>query len=184
MSTTVANLPAPWPAFLEALDARLTGKVAITCIGGFALLGILPGARVTRDLDFIAVQPDEARAQLLALAQHGSAMAAQFGVWIEFVTVHTPPVNHEARLRIVASLRHLTVKVIDPDDLALLKLQRFSPRDRKDLRDLIHHGLLHRQVLSERFEQELLPYYVGEPRALRTSYEILLSLFPAEPKPH
>jgi hypothetical protein len=67
----------------------------------------------------------------------------------------------------------MPVYVLDPIDLALMKMSRFIARDQEDIRTLIRLGLLGDPVRLEALTREALPDYVGNERRLLENLEIV-----------
>jgi hypothetical protein len=66
-------------------------------------------------------------------------------------------------------LEKLEIKILDPYDLVLTKLERNFPRDREDARALIQGLGLDADVLRGRFDVELRPHLAVAPdRTIRT----------------
>ena len=63
-TATTLSLPKPWPDFLKEVDARLSQKVELQCIGGFVLTALYGIPRATADLDYIAAVPKQAAEEL------------------------------------------------------------------------------------------------------------------------
>lgn len=71
------------------------------------------------------------------------------------------PPDWEERSKEVRRFGSMVLHVIDPVDLAVSKVARFSDRDREDIRALAESGLVDPEVFAERAE-EALYYYVGD----------------------
>ncbi len=71
MSRNIPPVPAlspPWDAFLAEIDARLTQRVEIHCLGGFVLHVMFDLPRPTADIDFISAAPKDAANELIEIA--------------------------------------------------------------------------------------------------------------------
>jgi hypothetical protein len=67
----------------------------------------------------------------------------------------------------------MPVYVLDPIDLALMKMSRFIARDQEDIRTLVRLGLLDDPVRIEALTREALPDYVGNEQRLLETLEIV-----------
>jgi len=68
------------------LDQKLSGPTTLIYMGSFAMTHGYGSARQTHDLDVSDLAPSTHSAELLALAQEGSALHRHFGVYIQQVT--------------------------------------------------------------------------------------------------
>ena len=71
------------------------------------------------------------------------------------------PPDWEERSKEVRRFGSMVLHVIDPVDLAVSKVARFSDRDREDIRALAECGLVDPEVFAERAEEALV-LYVGD----------------------
>ena len=71
------------------------------------------------------------------------------------------PPDWEKRSQEVHRFDNIVLHVIDPVDLAVSKVERFSERDRSDIRALAEHGLIDPDVFVRRAD-EALSQYVGD----------------------
>lgn len=128
------RLPEPWRSLLSEIDRRATNRIDLVCIGGFAVTVAYGAPRTTADLDVLWTIHDPAATAVLELAARGSALHKRFGVYIDQVSVATPPCNYQERLDELFSgaFAHIRIFVPDAYDLALLKLDRNVQRDRED----------------------------------------------------
>jgi len=78
--------------------------------------------------------------------------------------------DYESRLTELApdDFRNLRILAFEVHDVVLSKLGRNSPRDRSDVEFLTGRGVLHPEILRERYEREMRPYVLNEDRATRT----------------
>lgn len=161
----------PWLGFLRTVDKMLEVPAEIHCIGGFTLQLLLEESRPTGDVDFVGAVPSEAGTYLTKIAGKNTALATAYKLHFDLVKVIQPPSDYETRLLDATphGLKKLTIKILDPYDLVLTKLERNSPRDREDVRALIHGLGLDADVLRRRFDDELRPYLAVAPaRTIRT----------------
>lgn len=63
-------------------------------------------------------------------------------------------------------LRHITLRVLSPVDLAVSKISRLADPDREDIRDLVLAGLTNANEIAARAE-EALGAYIGNTSSLR-----------------
>ena len=156
--------PEPWRSFLRELDERLTGEVELHCIGGFVVSLHYGIGRQTSDIDFLTVVPRTPADDLEAIAGPGSALHRKYRLYVQRVTIATPPEGYSGRLeRMFASSgwRRLALFALEAHDLALSKLERNAERDRDDVIRLARAGLLDAKTLKARYEEELRPYLTG-----------------------
>jgi hypothetical protein len=79
------------------VDSRLSGEVQLHCCGGFVVTQLYGVARTTSDVDFLGVVPNMG-GDLTEIAGKGSALHRKHKVYLDAVTVATPPENYEERL--------------------------------------------------------------------------------------
>jgi len=152
----------PWFSFLTELDAGLEEPVDLHCIGGFVVSQTYGFARETRDLDVLTVAPRDAANRLLALAGRGSPLQKKYLVYLDYVGVANYPADYEDRLtRTFPVWSNVRIWALEPHDLALTKLERSNDRDVQDVVYLARTGLINRETLVSRFENELEPYITG-----------------------
>lgn len=167
-SATRPEPPAPWREFLSDVDAALREPVVLHCLGGFvaAMRHGLP--RTTSDVDFVEIVPRDQLRALEAIAGRGSPLARRRGLYFQHVPVASLPESYAARLTALfpGRFRHLRLLALDPHDLALSKLGRNGPIDREDIAYLAKAVPLEPDLLRRRYEQELRPIAVGDPRRL------------------
>ncbi len=116
--------------------------------------------------DYIAVVPHQESATLQEIAGPGSELAKKHRVWLQFVGIADVPENYESRLIEICpgEFSKLRLLALDPHDIALSKLTRNSPIDRRDVEFLAKKELLDPAVLQERYKRELRPYLSNEDR--------------------
>jgi hypothetical protein len=152
-------VPAPWRFFLAEVDAALSAEARLHCLGGFVVTAVYGMPRPTADIDVLSLLPDDQRDLLLSLAGRNSRLHRRHGLFIDLVTVVTPPEDFEQRLTEVfaRSLAHLRLFVLDPYDLALCKPERNIERDRADVLFLAKTVPLDLRILEQRYREELRP---------------------------
>jgi hypothetical protein len=162
-----ARFPEPWLSFLRDVDRALSQPVEIGCIGGFVLLVMWEIPRATGDVDFIYIDPEGADEELLNIAGEDTELWKRYKLKFQRVTVADIPEGYAARLSNITppSFQRLHLRALEVHDLVLTKLGRFKPVDRQDIAFLVNAGALDRGVLERRFEEEVRPYVLNEPRA-------------------
>src|SRR5580704_16971856 len=150
--------PAPWRSFFAEVDANLTEDVRLHCCGGFVVTQLYGVARTTSDVDFLCVVPN-VQGRLTEIAGKGSALHRKHKLYLDAVTVATPPEDYEQRLvpMFPGSLTHLRLHALEAHDVALSKLERNFERDRDDVQQLARAGQLSPEILKERYYTELRP---------------------------
>jgi len=155
----------PWRAFLAELDTKLATRVELHCLGGFVVTQHYGVAeRETSDIDFLAARIKPRTVDLEALAGLHSPLHRRFRLYLQHVTVVTPPCDYDRRLMRMfptAPWRHLKLLALDATDLALSKLERNSDRDRDDFLRLAKAGLIDRAVFQQRYAEELRPHLMA-----------------------
>ena len=110
--------PEPWRSFFAEVDAHLTEDVHLHCCGGFVVTQLYGVARTTSDVDFLCVIPNVQR-QLLEIAGKGSALHMKHKLYLDAVTVATPPVDYDLRLvpMFPGNWTHLHVHALEAHDV-------------------------------------------------------------------
>lgn len=172
--------PEPWRSFFADVDARLSENVHLHCCGGFVVTQLYGVARTTSDVDFLGVVPNVWR-NLIEIAGKGSALHRKHKVYLDAVTVATPPENYEERLvpMFPGTWAHLRLDALAAHDLALSKLERNLDRDRDDIQRLAHAGHLKPEILKQRYYDELRPNLGNQDRHDLTLQLWLESYWPA-----
>jgi hypothetical protein len=155
--------PEPWRSFLAEVAARLAEDVQLHCCGGFIVTQLYGVVRTTSDVDFLGAMPNVGSA-LTEIAGKGSALHRKHKVYLDAVTVATPPENYEDRLvpMFQGAWPRLSLFALEAHDLALSKLERNFERGRDDVQpidvqQLARAGQLNPQILKERYYRELRP---------------------------
>ena len=158
-------VPEPWRSFFAEVDSRLSEDVQLHCCGGFVVTQLYGVARTTSDVDFLSVVPN-VRNELSRIAGKGSALHKKYRVYLDAVTVTTPPENYQERLvpMFPGAWRRLHLFALEAHDLALSKLERNFERDRDDVQQLARAGHLRPEVLNERYYSERRPLISNEDR--------------------
>jgi len=162
---SIEQPPEPWRSFFAEVDASLSEDVHLHCCGGFVVTQVYGVARTTNDVDFLGVVPN-VRESLTKIAGKGSALHRKHKVYLDAVTVATPPENYLERLlpMFAGAWTHLRLYALEAHDLALSKLERNLERDRDDVQQLARAGHLQTEILKKRYFDEVRPNLVNEAR--------------------
>ena len=150
--------PDPWRSFFAEVDAHLTEEINPHCCGGFVVTQLYGVSRTTSDVVFLAAVPN-VQSQLTEIAGKGSRLHRKHKLYLDAVTVATPPEDYAQRLvpMFPGNWTHLRLLALEAHDVALSKLERNYDRDRDDVRQLARAGHLIRQTLRDRYYKELRP---------------------------
>lgn len=154
----------PWRSFLENLDGLLKGAVELRCLGGFVVTQQYGIGRETSDIDFLTVVAQSPDDDVEALAGLGSKLHRRYRLYMQHVGIATPPADYANRLTRMFPAAHwerLKLFALDATDIALSKLERNAERDREDFLHLARAGYIDRQVLKDRYYEELRPYLLS-----------------------
>ena len=174
-----SELTPGWFAFLTELDALLTGRIALQCLGGFVVAVQYGLPRPTADLDYIEIAPGGALALLQELAGEGSALWKKHGLSLQHVTVANLPESYADRAVEImpGQLTHLRLYGLEAHDLALSKLPRNYPVDREDVQYLATTVPLDPAILKERYLKELRPIMIGSLHDHDATMELWLAAY-------
>ena len=89
-SNRTGTPPEPWRSFLLGLDASLSQRLELHCIGGFVVTQRFGISRATSDIDILPVLPAGQMTELRSLAGQGSELHRRHRIYIEPVTVAWP----------------------------------------------------------------------------------------------
>jgi len=155
---SVEEPPEPWRSFFADIDSRLTEEVTLHCCGGFVVTQLYGVARTTSDVDFLGVVPS-VWSELTEIGGKGSALHQKHKIYLDAVTVATPPERYQERMvpMFPGAWVHLRLCALEAHDLALSKLERNIERDRDDVQRLARAGHLKSDVLKELYYSELRP---------------------------
>lgn len=154
----------PWRSFLADLDGLLKGPVELRCLGGFVVTQQYGIGRETSDIDFLSAIKQSPEDDVETLAGLGSKLHRKYRLYMQHVTIATPPAEYATRLTRMfpsASWKRLSLFALDATDIALSKLERNVERDREDFLRLARAGYIDRQVLKDRYYEELRPYLLS-----------------------
>jgi hypothetical protein len=172
------------PAYVEAFrtliqrllrSAKADAKEPIAMyLAGGAAMHFYTGARMTDDVDAVFDRKLLVPADLTVIYRdaEGKARSVYFDVNYNetYALLHEDAHDDAWRLPL-KGIEGARVLVLQPVDLALSKLGRFSDIDREDIVQLARNGFVTAQALRKRAE-EALPSYVGNPVPLRTSIDL------------
>ena len=153
-----APLPSPWNQFLTELDSFLKEPLELHCIGGFILVHFYGLDRTTADIDYFTSIP--ARTNLDDLAGEGSPLHKKYGVYLHRAAIMSLTEDYETRLQemLPGTFKNLNLRVLDPYDCILSKIERNGAKDRDDADYLFRSQKLNSAALRERYMTELRPY--------------------------
>lgn len=153
-------IPEPWLGFLTELDAECSQPVDFHCLGGFVVTFAYGLSRSTADVDVLAFVPKTEFTKLVSAGQKGSALHDEYKIYLDPVTIATPPDDYEQRLSEMfpGCLENIRLFALDPYDIALTKLERNSPKDREDVKFLARTVPFDLNILRERYVKELRDY--------------------------
>jgi len=172
------------PAYVEAFrtlvrrllrSAKAGPKEPIVMyLAGGAAMHFYTGARMTDDVDAVFNRKLLVPADLAVIYRdaEGKARSVYFDVNYNesYALLHEDAHQDAVRLPL-KGIEGARIFVLQPVDLALSKLARFSEIDREDILELARNRLVTAQALRERAEAAL-PHYVGNPVPLRTSIDL------------
>jgi hypothetical protein len=180
------QLPKPWADFLRDLDNGLSAPVEMHCLGGFVIDVVyrLPRVTATADIDVLLIAPAMQRDEVLKLAGKGSPLFRKHGLYIDFIpAIPVTVCEYESRLKEAFGgvFKHLSLKVLDPYDVALSKIGRNSGKDREDVKLLAEAVPFDLDVLQVRYQKEVRPY-VGNPEREDLTFKLWVEMIEEQRK--
>lgn len=171
-------------AYVEAfrsLVQRLVGAARVNpkepidmYVAGGAAVHFYTGARMTDDVDAVFSKKLLVPSDLAVIYRdaQGKARSVYFDANYNesFALLHQDAHEEAARLQL-DGIEGARVFVLQPVDLAVSKLARFSEIDRDDIRKLAEDGLVTARALRSRAEAAL-PDYIGNPDPVRASIDL------------
>jgi hypothetical protein len=144
--------------------------VELHCLGGFVLGALYGLPRPTDDLDYISVIPQDGCEEVDNLTGRGSSLSKKYRVFLQHVgSIPELPEGYDERLTTLAlGLPQLSLRVLEPYDLALSKLTGPSPKAREDVKFLAAKLHLSYAILVNRLEEEMKPWLPNLGRHLLT----------------
>jgi hypothetical protein len=178
-SATSPKLRSPWVKFLSEVDRQLPGPVEIHCLGGFVVAMHYGLPRPTADVDYIEIRPPEAMKVLEETAGRGSPLARKHGLCFHHVGIVTPPESYTDRLieLFPRQFQNLRLFALEAHDLALCKLERNLPVDRRDVAYLAKTVPLDPALLRKRYEQELRSIVMGDVKRHDQTLEMWIAAY-------
>jgi hypothetical protein len=172
------------PAYVQAfrtlvrrlLRSAKTGsrEPIVMYLAGGSAMHFYTGARMTDDVDAVFNRKLLVPADLAVIYRdaEGTARSVFFDTNYNesYALLHEDAHDDAVRLPL-KGIESARIFVLQPVDLALSKLARFSEIDREDILELARNRLITAQALRERAEAAL-PYYVGNPIPVRTSIDL------------
>jgi hypothetical protein len=159
-------------ALRVARSASATSKAPITMfLAGGAAMHFYTGARMTDDIDAVFDRKIlvPADATVIYRDAQGKARSVYFDMnYNESYALLHEDAHDDAWRLVLDGMDAVRVLVLQPVDLAISKLARFSEIDRGDILQLAKDGLITTAALRQRAE-EALPGYVGNLAPLQTS---------------
>lgn len=150
-------IPEPWQSFLSELDRIADQAIDFHCLGGFVVTVVYGLPRTTSDVDVLMFVPRENSRKLIDSGQAGSDLHDRHKVYLDPVTIVTPPADYDQRLTKIysESFKNISLYALDPYDIALTKIERNSPKDREDVKYLARTIPFDLNILEERYYKEL-----------------------------
>src|SRR5215471_555484 len=145
-----------WKAFLADVDAALSQKFTLRCLGGFVLAAKYDLSRRTADIDYIEVTPPDKEDELKTIAGPQSKLAQKHKLYIHKTTVSTYPDGFESRLEMLdLGLQKIELRVLGPYDLVLSKICTTRTKDTEDAKYLIKAAALNVEVFMKIWKSEM-----------------------------
>jgi Nucleotidyltransferase of unknown function (DUF6036) len=156
MAQRKLTLPDNWKGFLADVDAALSQKFRLICLGGFVLAAIYGLPRPTEDMDYIEIMPRDEERKLMDLAGPQSKLAKKHKLYIHRTTISQCPYEFGSRLETLdLDLKNLELQVLGPYDLALSKLCSDRPKDTEDAKRVIKVAALEWGMFEKIWEYEM-----------------------------
>ncbi len=153
-------IPEPWRGFLMELDEQCHQPIDFHCLGGFVVTQVYGLTRTTSDVDVLMFVPKSEAAALINLGQKDSVLHNRYKVYLDPVTIVSPPEDYAQRLTEMFpdSFKNIHLFALDPYDIALTKIERNSPKDREDVKYLARTIPFDLNLLQNRYDKELRSY--------------------------
>lgn len=184
LRVTPAALPPSWHAFLSDVDGALPCRVELHCLGGFVAARYYKGLRQTYTLDYVDGAPREAERVLQRIAGPRSTLARKHNLHVQHVRIATLPASYAERLTELfpGMFERLRLLALEPHDLALSKLARNFPVDRRDVAQLATAVPLDAGLLRSRYTTELRPIVTGDAEVLDRTLERWIEAYCRPPR--
>jgi len=158
---------------LRSVKAGTKDPITLFLAGG-AAMHFYTGARMTDDVDAVFDRKLLVPSDLAVIYRdsEGAARSIFFdATYNESYALMHQDAHEDAALLRLDGVEGARILVLQPVDLAVSKLSRFSEIDRRDILTLAEHGLISADELRKRAE-EALPDYVGKSDSVRTSIDL------------
>ena len=158
-------IPEPWKSFLSEIDEAAKDEIELHCLGGFVIKILYGLQRPTADIDVLPIASNREIESVMTLASEGSKLHSKHKVYLQVVGVAPVPDSYEERLTEMfpQAFRHLRLFALDPDDLALTKLERNTQVDRDDVKHMASVVPFDLELLETRYREEMRPN-LGNPK--------------------
>lgn len=155
-------------------------EIHLHCCGGFVVTQLYGVARTTSDVDFLGIVPNVS-GRLIEIAGKGPTLHRKHKLYLDAVTVATPPEDYEQRLvpMFPGTWPHLRLHALEAHDLALSKLERNYDRDRDDVQQLARARRLSPEILKERYYRELRPNLLSHEARHDLTLQLWLDSWPS-----
>jgi hypothetical protein len=161
-------------SYLEALEGlmreindsfpQLKTPVEAYICGGAAVMFWVESARISMDVDaFFShtfVPPQNLQTTFEDLEGEPLVLDFDYNFNQNFSLLHP---DYAADAHCIKEFSNLKVTVLSPQDVAVMKLSRFTQGDREDIKALITAGCLDDAEQFRKRAMEALDYYVGKP---------------------
>lgn len=164
----------------HALGHKLSVPVVV-CVAGGAAMHFYTGARYSEDIDAtlsVRALLDPNNLQIAWQDQEGKARLLYFDTQYNdtFALLHLNAYDDALSIALKGiNPSRLIVKLLNPLDLAVSKLARYSEQDQEDIRYLGQLRLIRAVELRQRAEAAL-PDYVGDLSRVKTSIQLACKL--------
>jgi len=107
-----------WKSFLADVDAALSRRFSLRCLGGFVLAAIYGLPHPTKDMDYIEIIPRDKELELMDVAGPESKLAKKHRLYIHRTAVSQYPYEFESRLETLdLNLKNLELQVLESSRL-------------------------------------------------------------------
>ena len=171
--------PEPWRSFLADVDSRLDEEICLHCCGGFVVTQLYGVRRSTSDVDFLGVVP-YVPSRLIGMAGKGTDLHRKHKLYLDAVTVATPPEDYEQR---PAPCSPEGGPICDFTHWRLMTLRCRSWSGTSigiaTTSSNSHAGHLSQEILKERYYRELRPNLLGHEARHDLTLQLWLESWPA-----
>jgi hypothetical protein len=137
--------------FLRAIDRHLTTPAEMILVGGTAASLGYGYSGATMDIDTYNSIEHIKGAIEAAVAETG------YGISVEQVTVGDIPYFFDERLKnhVDDKLKRLSIKILDPVDLILMKAMRYEQQDKQAIQSLVNSEVISDNIIVDRYIKEM-----------------------------